>query len=159
MSWKRLNIGSRVNREVHARFWERAEVKFLRATRHFHQTDTLPAERARAFIAGPVLLVRLAPVDCHHVHYPDHGRTLDQDRLGHRLWTVNWHALVNKPDILFSNERISSARWRVDAGTSSATSEVLKIIHTRRSEQRICGVARSPSSTCRRYDGWRSELV
>ena len=117
------------------------------------------AERARPFIAGPVLLVRLAPVDCHHVHYPDHGRTLDQDRLGHRLWTVNWHALVNKPDILFSNERISSARWRVDAGTSSATSEVLKIIHTRRSEQRICGVARSPSSTCRRYDGRRSELV
>src|SRR6184192_4560928 len=33
MSWKRPNIGSRVNREVHARFWERAEVKFLRATR------------------------------------------------------------------------------------------------------------------------------
>src|SRR5438874_6361362 len=54
---------------------------------------------------------------------------------------------------------ISSARWRVDAGTSSATSEVLKIIHTRRSEQGICGVARSPSSTCRRYDGRRSELV
>ena len=33
MSWQRPNIGSRVNREVHARFWERAEVKFLRATR------------------------------------------------------------------------------------------------------------------------------
>ena len=30
MSWQRPNIGSRVNREVHARFWERAEVKFLR---------------------------------------------------------------------------------------------------------------------------------
>jgi hypothetical protein len=30
---QRPNIGSRVNREVHARFWERAEVKFLRATR------------------------------------------------------------------------------------------------------------------------------
>ena len=27
------NIGSRVNREVHARFWEHAEVKFLRVTR------------------------------------------------------------------------------------------------------------------------------
>ena len=27
------NIGSRMNREVHVRFWERAEVKFLRATR------------------------------------------------------------------------------------------------------------------------------
>jgi phosphatidylserine decarboxylase len=64
------------------------------------------AERARPFTAGPVLLVRLAPVDYHHVHYPDHGRTLDQSRLGHRLWTVNWHALVNKPDILFSNERV-----------------------------------------------------
>jgi hypothetical protein len=34
MLWQRLNIGSRVNREVHARFWERAEAKFLRATRH-----------------------------------------------------------------------------------------------------------------------------
>src|ERR1039458_4353741 len=33
MAWQRPNIGSRVNREVHARFWERLEVKFLRATR------------------------------------------------------------------------------------------------------------------------------
>src|SRR5215468_9112417 len=33
MSWQRPNIGSRMNREVHVRFWERAEVKFLRATR------------------------------------------------------------------------------------------------------------------------------
>jgi phosphatidylserine decarboxylase len=63
------------------------------------------AERARAFMGGPVLLVRLAPVDYHHVHYPDHGRTLENDRRGHRLWTVNWHALQNKPDILFRNER------------------------------------------------------
>jgi phosphatidylserine decarboxylase len=63
------------------------------------------AQRARPFIGGPVLLVRLAPVDYHHVHYPDHGRTLDHDRRGHRLWTVNWHALLNKPDILISNER------------------------------------------------------
>ena len=30
---RRLSIGSRVNREVHARFWERAEVKSPRATR------------------------------------------------------------------------------------------------------------------------------
>jgi hypothetical protein len=33
MLWQRPNIGSRVNREVHARFWERAAVKLLRATR------------------------------------------------------------------------------------------------------------------------------
>src|SRR5262249_34337432 len=39
MSWKRPNIGSRMSREVHVRFWERLEVKFLRATRHpkFHR--------------------------------------------------------------------------------------------------------------------------
>jgi hypothetical protein len=35
MSWQRPNIGSRVTREGHARFWERPEVKFLRATRRF----------------------------------------------------------------------------------------------------------------------------
>jgi phosphatidylserine decarboxylase len=63
------------------------------------------AQRTRPFLDGPVLLVRLAPVDYHHVHYPDQGRTLEHDRLGKRLWTVNWHALLNKPDILFSNER------------------------------------------------------
>src|ERR1700748_3061409 len=33
MSWQRPNIGSRVTREGHARFWERPEVRFLRATR------------------------------------------------------------------------------------------------------------------------------
>ena len=31
--WKRPSIGSRVNREVHARIWERPRVRFLRATR------------------------------------------------------------------------------------------------------------------------------
>ena len=52
-----------------------------------------------------MLLVRLAPVDYHHVHYPDDGITLDHHRSGRRLWTVNWHALLSKPDILFANER------------------------------------------------------
>jgi phosphatidylserine decarboxylase len=63
------------------------------------------AERALPFADGPVLLARLAPVDYHHVHYPDDGATLEQDHLGHRLWTVNWHALQSKDDILFQNER------------------------------------------------------
>ena len=62
-------------------------------------------ERARPFIGGPIILARLSPMDYHHVHYPDDGITLDQERLGYRLWTVNWHALLNKQDILFSNER------------------------------------------------------
>jgi phosphatidylserine decarboxylase len=64
------------------------------------------ADRAGPFAGGPVLLVRLFPVDCHHVHYPDGGTTLDHERLGSRLWTVNWHALQSKPDILFRNERM-----------------------------------------------------
>ena len=63
------------------------------------------ADRARSFAGGPVLLVRLAPVDYHHMHYPDDGTTRDHQRLGRRLWTVNWHALQSKPDILFANER------------------------------------------------------
>jgi len=33
MSWQRPNIGSRVTREGHARFWEQPEVKVLRLTR------------------------------------------------------------------------------------------------------------------------------
>jgi phosphatidylserine decarboxylase len=63
------------------------------------------AETASAFAGGAVLLARLAPVDYHHVHYFDGGRTLERTRLGQRLWTVNWRALQNKPDILFRNER------------------------------------------------------
>jgi hypothetical protein len=35
---QRSNIGSRVNREGHARFWERPEVKFLRATRQLQRS-------------------------------------------------------------------------------------------------------------------------
>lgn len=63
------------------------------------------AERAQPFLGGPVLLCRLAPVDYHHVHYPDDGTTLESNWIGGRLWTVNWHALQNKPDILFRNQR------------------------------------------------------
>ena len=35
---QRPNIGSRVTREGHARFWERPEVKFLRATRQLQRS-------------------------------------------------------------------------------------------------------------------------
>ena len=63
------------------------------------------ASRARDFADGPVILARLSPMDYHHVHYPDCGRTVSHDRMGGRLWTVNWHALLNKPEILFENER------------------------------------------------------
>jgi phosphatidylserine decarboxylase len=63
------------------------------------------AEKARPFEGGPVILARLAPVDYHHLHYPDDGLTTENSRLGKRLWTVNSNALQNQPDILFRNER------------------------------------------------------
>ena len=63
------------------------------------------ADRARLFVGGPVILARLAPVDYHHLHYPDDGVTIENQRLGKRLWTVNPNALQNQPDILFRNER------------------------------------------------------
>jgi phosphatidylserine decarboxylase len=62
-------------------------------------------KRVKAFEGGPVLLARLSPMDYHHLHYPDDGHTVDDDRLGYRLWTVNPNALQNQPDILFRNER------------------------------------------------------
>jgi phosphatidylserine decarboxylase len=61
--------------------------------------------RAAPYIGGPVLLGRLSPMDYHHVHYPDDGSTLEKDQLGRSLWTVQWHALQNQPDILLRNER------------------------------------------------------
>jgi phosphatidylserine decarboxylase len=63
------------------------------------------ADSARPFEGGPVILARLAPVDYHHLHYPDDGLTVDARRLGKWLWTVNSNALHNQPDILFRNER------------------------------------------------------
>jgi len=76
-----------------------------------------PEARARDFADGPLILARLSPMDYHHVHYSDDGRTVGHDRMGGRLWTVNWHALLNKPDILFENERhisILVAEFRAD---------------------------------------------
>ena len=63
------------------------------------------AERAKPFLGGPVILMRLAPMDYHHVHYPDDGRTVDHQRLGRSMWTVTWPAVQNKPNIYIRNER------------------------------------------------------
>jgi phosphatidylserine decarboxylase len=63
-------------------------------------------EYARPFVGGPVLIARLSPVDYHHVHYFDDGKTLSHRHVGGRLWTVHWKALQTKEDILFANERL-----------------------------------------------------
>ena len=62
-------------------------------------------DRLGHFEGGPIILARLAPVDYHHLHFPDDGWVVDEARLGHSLWTVNPTALRNQPDILFRNER------------------------------------------------------
>jgi phosphatidylserine decarboxylase len=49
--------------------------------------------RARPFEGGPIILARLAPVDYHHLHYPDDGQTLEEAHLGKKLWAVNQYAL------------------------------------------------------------------
>jgi phosphatidylserine decarboxylase len=74
-------------------------------------------DRMTPFVDGPVLLVRLSPVDYHHVHFPDHGTTREHYRCGGRLWTVNQHALRDKPDILFRNERHISVLQTKNFGT------------------------------------------
>src|SRR4029077_6393764 len=48
VSWQRPNIGSRVTREGHARFWERPGVEFLRVT-----GQSLPIDLARTTSAHP----------------------------------------------------------------------------------------------------------
>jgi len=61
--------------------------------------------KSQPFLGGPVILARLSPDDYHHAHYFDSGATLDKWWRGGRLWTVNWRALLNMPEILFVNER------------------------------------------------------
>src|SRR5262249_47845259 len=62
---QRPNIGSRVTREGHARFWERPEVKFLRATRHDcivvapSLVPKRPGERVKTNRRDAVTLARL----------------------------------------------------------------------------------------------------
>ena len=61
---QRSNIGSRVNREVHARFWERPGVRFLRATRRVSRASPVQTavrnctrDEGRSFEIGSQVLV------------------------------------------------------------------------------------------------------
>jgi phosphatidylserine decarboxylase len=88
--------------------WERIkpEQEFPIKGRSLCARDLLGNQnRAKPFEGGPVIVARLAPMDYHHLHYPDDGQMLEQERLGKTLWTVNQNALRNQPDILFRNER------------------------------------------------------
>jgi phosphatidylserine decarboxylase len=63
------------------------------------------AEIAAPYVGGPIILARLSPMDYHHTHYPDDGRTINSSWLGGPLWTINQHALQHQDDILFRNHR------------------------------------------------------
>ena len=99
--------------------WERLEPdqQFPIKARSLDAAGLLGSKkRAASFIGGPVIVARLSPVDYHHLHYPDDGWTLEQDRLGKSLWTVTWTALQNKPDIYLVNERAVNLVQTVNFG-------------------------------------------
>jgi phosphatidylserine decarboxylase len=65
--------------------WKRfdAEQRFPIKGQSLAAEDILgSAERAKPFLGGPVILMRLSPVDYHHVHYPDDGRPWNRSGLG-----------------------------------------------------------------------------
>jgi hypothetical protein len=61
--WQRPNIGSRANREVHARFWERLGVKLLRATRHNQQVASAIALDVRLLVVIPLFFLCESSLD------------------------------------------------------------------------------------------------
>src|SRR6516162_5381718 len=78
---QRPNIGSRVTREGHARFWERPEVKFVRATRRLRSISPLNANGSNGWFAD---LRQLSVVA---LSVPDRrsGRGRRHERIGHEL--------------------------------------------------------------------------
>lgn len=59
----------------------------------------------KQFEGGPILICRLCPIDYHHFHFPVSGAITKRFRIQGSLYSVNVHALANKPDIFLKNER------------------------------------------------------
>src|SRR5450759_5936300 len=59
---QRLNIGSRVNREVHARIWERPVVRCLRATRQSRHIQSTPKTNFVRYAPGAAKVADLGDV-------------------------------------------------------------------------------------------------
>lgn len=62
-------------------------------------------ERARPFLGGPMVLIRLRPQDYHRFHYAVDGPIVEQVRLPGRLDSVHLLGLRHRSDILARNER------------------------------------------------------
>jgi phosphatidylserine decarboxylase len=61
--------------------------------------------KAGAFMNGPVVIARLAPVDYHRFHYPDDGQTIEEYRVHGNLHSVNPLALKSRGEVFSTNER------------------------------------------------------
>src|SRR5947209_11400934 len=115
MSWKRPNIGSRVNREVHARFWERAEVKFLRATRQ--SLETIVQELR-------LVVHRLAQ----NIKFLVEHLRLVGNPACNRMWTAQhihyglhrFHSEFSPAKLNFALSRIPNERCLISKGPASA---------------------------------------
>ena len=62
-------------------------------------------ELAQKFDNGPLIIIRLCPIDYHHFHFPDNGKITSRYRVGGQFHSVNVLALKNKEDIFLQNER------------------------------------------------------
>ena len=113
MPWQRLNIGSRVNREVHARFWERLAVKVRLATRQTQPlracARTLPARQLIPRFRTRVVCIREIVRDV-----PDAGQPLNKVELCDRGRTVAVRRLANQDTIAQTS---ASFRRRVRRAT------------------------------------------
>lgn len=62
-------------------------------------------ELSKEFIGGPIIIIRLCPIDYHHFHYPISGTITKRYTLSGNYHSVNVLALKNKGDIFVKNER------------------------------------------------------
>ena len=60
---------------------------------------------ANYFIGGPIIIIRLCPIDYHHFHYPLDGKIINRYKLTGNYHSVNVLALKNRDDIFVKNER------------------------------------------------------
>lgn len=60
---------------------------------------------SKEFIGGPIIIIRLCPIDYHHFHYPVDGKILNRYKLTGNYHSVNVLALKNRGDIFVKNER------------------------------------------------------
>ena len=60
---------------------------------------------AQKFMGGPIIIIRLCPIDYHHFHFFDHGKITKTWRVGGVYHSVNVLALKHKGDIFIENER------------------------------------------------------